>query len=85
MIGIEGGWDLFAARGASPADFQAAKRYGIASAGLALLLWFGLFMGVGGAFFQMWQTPAGIAALEGAFMYAMSSAIVLLFVCNTGD
>ncbi|MBC2778321.1 DUF2165 domain-containing protein [Parasphingopyxis marina] len=85
LLGIKGGWDLFAARNANPAAFQAAKRYGIASAGLALFLWFGLFMGVGGAFFQMWQTPAGIAALQGAFMYAMSSAIVLLFVCHTPD
>ena len=47
---------------------------------MALLVWFGLFMVIGGAYFQMWQTPLGAAAQGGAFQYAISSGIVLLFV-----
>ena len=47
---------------------------------MALFVWFGLFMVVGGAYFQMWQTPLGGAAQAGAFQYAMISGLVLLFV-----
>jgi len=37
-------------------------------------------MVIGEAYFQMWQTPLGGAAQGGAFQYAMSSGVVLLFV-----
>lgn len=84
-FGIKGGWDLFAARAASAEEFRAAKRNGIVAAGLALLVWFGFFMSFGAAFFQMWQTEAGTGSMEGAFMYAMASAITMLFVCLTDD
>jgi predicted small integral membrane protein len=47
---------------------------------VAVAVWLGLFMAIGGAYFQMWQTELGINSLEGAFMYAMSSGLVLLFV-----
>jgi predicted small integral membrane protein len=40
-------------------------------------------MALGGAYFQMWQTEGGGNSLEGAFMYAVSSAVVLLFVNQT--
>ncbi len=84
-FGIKGGWDLFAARSASAEEFNAAKRNGIVAAGLALLVWFGFFMSFGAAFFQMWQTEVGTGSMEGAFMYAMASAITMLFVCLTDD
>lgn len=85
IFGLWGGWDLFRARKADAAQFHAAKRAGIIAAGLALLTWFGLFMTFGAAFFQMWQTQVGGASMEGAFMYAMASAITMLFVCLTAD
>lgn len=85
FFGIKGGWDLFAARSGTPEAFHAAKRSGIIAAGLALLVWFGLFMSFGAAFFQMWQTQVGTGSMEGAFMYAMASAIAVLFVCLTDD
>lgn len=85
FFGIKGGWDLFRARSASAEAFQAAKWAGIMAAGLALLTWFGVFMTWGGAFFQMWQTQIGTGSLEGAFMIAIASAIVILFVCHTPD
>lgn len=37
-------------------------------------------MAGGAALLQMWQTQIGLGSLEGAFMYAVSSAVVLLFV-----
>ena len=85
FFGIKGGWDLFKARKAPAEEFHSAKRAGVIAAGLALLVWFGLFMTFGAAFFQMWQTQVGTGSMEGAFMYAMASAITMLFVCLTDD
>ncbi len=85
FFGLKGGWHLFAARKADQLIFHAAKRAGAIAAGFALLTWFGLFMTVGGAFFQMWQTPVGDGSLKGAFMFAMASVVTVLFVYHTPD
>lgn len=85
FFGIKGGWDLFSARNKSEEGFHAAKRAGIIAAGFALLVWFGFFMSFGAAFFQMWQTEIGTGSMEGAFMYAIASAVTMLFVCLTDD
>ena len=84
-LAIKGAWDMFAARRESAERFHAAKTYGVLAAGLALLVWFGFFMTFGAAFFQMWQTEVGAGSMEGAFMYAMASAITMMFVYVTGD
>lgn len=85
FFGIKGGVDLFKARKGTAQEFHSAKRAGIIAAGLALLVWFGFFMTFGAAFFQMWQTDVGTGSMEGAFMYAMASAITMLYVCLTED
>lgn len=85
IFGIKGGWDLFAARAGTAEEFHTAKRNGVIAAGLALLVWFGLFMSFGAAFFQMWQTQTGAGSMNGAFIYAMASAVTMLFVCLTED
>ena len=77
LLGLKGVWDMARARG--PA-FEAAKLYGLLACGLALLVWFGLFLVIGGGFFQMWQTELGSASMEGAFQFAAMSGIVMLFV-----
>ena len=85
FFGIKGGWDLFRARMASNEQFNKAKRAGIIAAGFAQLVWFGLFMAFGAAFFQMWQTQIGANSMNGAFMYAIASVVSILFVCMTDD
>jgi predicted small integral membrane protein len=85
FFGIKGAWDMFSARNGTVERFHAAKAGGLWAAGLALLVWFGFFMTFGAAFFQMWQTEVGAGSMEGAFMYSMSSAIVMLFVYLTRD
>jgi predicted small integral membrane protein len=84
-FGIKGGWDLFKARESSSEEFHSAKRNGIIAASIALLVWFGFFMSFGAAFFQMWQTQAGAGSMEGAFMYAVASAVTMMFVTVTED
>jgi predicted small integral membrane protein len=85
FFGIKGGLDLFKARKGTNEEFHSAKNAGVIAAGLALLVWFGFFMTFGAAFFQMWQTQVGTGSMQGAFMYAMASAITMLFVCLTDD
>ena len=84
-FGIKGSWDMFFARGNTAEQFHAAKANGVIAAALALLVWFGLFMTFGAAFFQMWQTQLGAGSMEGSFMYSMASAITMVFVYVTQD
>lgn len=84
IFGIKGAIRMFRARD-DKALFHEAKRDGVIAASLALLVWFGLFMAFGAAFFQMWQTEVGAGSMEGAFMYAVVSAVTMLFVCLTED
>lgn len=84
-FGIKGAWDMFAARKDTADRFHDAKLNGVVAASLALVVWFGLFMTIGAAFFQMWQTELGAGSMEGSFMYAMASAITMMFVCVTQD
>lgn len=84
LLAAKGASDLWSARGGTADAFNAAKRYAMVGGGLALVVWFGLFTVIGGAYFQMWQTQLGGGALSGAFQYAAQIGIVLLFV-NAAD
>jgi predicted small integral membrane protein len=80
LFGIKGAFDMARASG-RPADaFNASKKIAILACGLAMFVWMGFFMAIGSAYFQMWQTQVGDGSLKGAFMFAASSGIVLLFV-----
>lgn len=73
-------WKLFGARHAPAQLFQAEKSWVLVGAGIALLVWFGFFQVIGGAFFQMWQTQLGDASMRGAFIYLASVALVTWFI-----
>ena len=60
--------------------WNASKRFAIIGLGLMIFVWLGLFLAVGGALFQMWQTEIGAGSLEGAFIYAMTSGLVLALI-----
>jgi predicted small integral membrane protein len=80
LFAFKGGWDLWCARHRPAAEFNAAKRYALLGCGIGVLVWFGFFGVIGGAWFQMWQTELGGGSLTGAFQYFGSCALVLLFV-----
>lgn len=84
-FGLKGAWDLFKVRKGDVAAFHLAKRNAVIAGAMALLVWFGLFMTFGAAFFQMWQTQLGGGSLQGSFYYAAMSALVILFVVKTED
>jgi len=85
LLALQGAYDMFASRRASAAVFAHAKRYAILACGVAVALWFGLFMVLGGAYFQMWQTPEGSGAFHSAFMYAAIAALVMIFLATHED
>ncbi|PLW82232.1 hypothetical protein CWI75_10660 [Kineobactrum sediminis] len=72
--------DLFLARKESATAFNHAKYFTYIGAGIGLIVWFGMFTVLGGAFFQMWQTELGGGALAGSFQYVGSIALVTLFI-----
>lgn len=83
-LAAKGALDLWQARNADATTFNGSKTYAILGCGVAVLLWFGIFSAIGGAYFQMWQTPAGDTALHGSFWYSMQNGLILLIV-NAND
>lgn len=79
-LSLLGCWRLWCVRKADAATFNGAKNMAIMGAAMAMVVWFGLFMVVGAALFQMWQTSVGDGSFQGAFRFAAISALVLLFV-----
>ncbi len=75
-----GAVQMFMAGGGSPADFAAATEWTLIGCGIALLLWFGLFLTIGSALFQMWQTQLGQGAMGDAFRSGMFAGLVMLIV-----
>lgn len=84
VLSLKGAWDLWQARNESAEVFNAAKTYALLGPGLAMVLWFGGFIVIGGALFQMWQTQVGAGSFDNAFVFVVTSGIVLLFV-NSPD
>ena len=79
-LSLKGAWDLWSARKGSADVFNAAKTYAVLGTGMAMVVWFGGFVVIGGVLFQMWQTQIGHGSFADAFVFAASGALVLLFV-----
>ena len=81
-LSLKGALDLWKARKASADEFNAAKTFATLGAGTAMVVWFGGFIVIGGALFQMWQSQVGVGSFNGAFVYSASSGLVLLFLIH---
>lgn len=75
-----GSIQMFMAGGGSPADFAAATEWALVGCGIALLIWFGLFLTIGAALFQMWQTPLGQGAMGDACRNGTFAGLVMLIL-----
>ena len=84
LLSFKGVWDLWTSRKSDADTFNEAKKFAVLGAGMALVVWFGGFIVLGGALFQMWQTQVGTNSFNGSFIYAATSGLVLLFV-NSKD
>jgi predicted small integral membrane protein len=85
FLALKGTWDLWSRRRASAVEFHSAKHFTVLGAGVALLVWFGLFHVIGGALFQQWQTTAGDMSLNGATWLAGLIGIITLFITQVED
>lgn len=85
ILAAKGAFSMWSARNASAAEFNDSKKHALLACGLGIVIWFGLFGVLGGAFFQMWQTAGGGASLAGAFQYFISCAAVFIIVNMTDN
>ncbi len=80
VLAGKGAMDMFGQRAGSSDAFNAAKTFALAGAGLAVVIWFGIFGAFGGAFFQMWQVEAGVNALRDAGMFSLQHGVIWLII-----
>lgn len=78
VLAAKGALDMWSSRKSSREEFLQSQKLAILGCGVSMIVWFGLFMVVAGAYFQMWQTAAGSASFNGAFQYFCASAVVLI-------
>lgn len=83
-LSLKGAWDLWKARTTDADSFNSAKDFALLGTGMAVLVWFGGFIVVGGALFQMWQTPVGSGSFDDAYVFATTAGLILLFL-NSPD
>lgn len=79
---FKGAVDLWKARNADAQAFNEAKTFALVGTAMAMLVWFGGFIVLGGALFQMWQTEIGAASFDGAFVYAATGGLVMLIIAG---
>jgi len=80
LLAASGTLKMWKARNADADAFNSAKIHALAACGVAILLWFGIFSAVGGAYFQMWQTAAGEAPLMHASTFSIQFAAIFLVI-----
>ena len=84
-LSLKGAWDLWSARKGSADAFNASKTYAVLGTGMAMVVWFGGFIVIGGVLFQMWQTQIGAGSFKDSFVFAAFGGLVLLFVSSPDD
>lgn len=71
LLAAKGSLDMWKARNTDADIFQASKTLVFAACGIAIVVWFGIFSAIGGAYFQMWQTAAGTGPLMNASVFSI--------------
>jgi predicted small integral membrane protein len=85
VLSLKGAWDLWSTRKESSDAFNASKKYAVLGTGMAMVVWFGGFIVIGGVLFQMWQTKIGAGSFHDSFIFAVFGGLVLLFVSTPDD
>ncbi|WP_237065855.1 DUF2165 family protein [Microbulbifer guangxiensis] len=80
IVLLKGAIDMWRSRKADAGTFHAAKKWALLGAGLGITVWFGLFILIGGGFFNMWQTPVGGSSFNGSFQIFGAMALCLIFL-----
>lgn len=85
ILGLMGALNMLKARAADPAVFQQAKSLAIAGGIVGALVWYGFFIVIGEAYFNMWQTEIGLGSVGGAFRYGTVCAVLMFVVAMRDD
>jgi len=80
VVLLKGGLDLFRARAQAVQAFEDAKSAALLGCLMAIGVWFGLFMVLGGTFYQMWQTPLGRGSFDDSYTMVMVAGMMFLIV-----
>ena len=78
--GLFGAWKLWSLRGATPAEFEAGKKWAKIAMSSAVVVWWGLFQGVAIAGYQLWQMPLGQGPFDGSWVYGGMAMMVLIYL-----
>jgi predicted small integral membrane protein len=85
VLGFVGAAKLFGARSAVSTEFQNAKMLAIAGGAIGMFVWYGFFIVLGEAYFNMWQTEIGLGSVNGAFRYGTVCAVLMFFISMRDD
>ena len=85
LLAAKGAIDMWRARKAVASEFNESKRYAILACGVAVIIWYGIFSAIGGAYFQMWQTEAGEGPLMHASTFSIQHGLLLLILALKDD
>lgn len=85
LLAARGAANMWQARNGDAEAFNAAKTYAVAACGVAILVWFGIFSAIGGAYFQMWQTEAGVTPLMHASTFSIQFAALWVVLTLKDD
>jgi len=85
LLAAKGSYDMWMARSADTSSFSEAKKFGILGAGFGVVIWFGYFSAIGGAYFQMWQTAAGGPPLNNAAQFVTMCGLVMIYLSMPED
>lgn len=75
---LKGGFDMARALGGPAEAFEEAKSTALLGCLLAIGVWFGLFVLVGGGFYQMWQTGLGRGSFNDSSTMVIFAGLVFL-------
>ncbi len=84
LLAAKGAWDMWLARGDSAERFNHAKAYALIACGVGMIIWFGIFHALGGAYFQMWQIEAGRGPTIDSAHFSLQMGMIFL-VLNSSD
>lgn len=85
VLGLIGAAKLFGTRSSDSAEFQSAKMLAIMGGAVGMIVWYGFFIVLGEAYFNMWQTEIGLGSVNGAFRYGTVCAVLMFFISMRDD
>lgn len=85
VLCFSGALKMFQARLAPADEFQRAKTKALLGAFIGVVVWYGFFIIIGEAYFNMWQTATGVGSVAGAFRYGSVCAVLMFYISSRDE